>query len=710
MTVHHRTCCLCDALCRLRIDVEDGQIQRIAGEPDDPWSMGHICPKGVALQDLHTDPDRLRTPMRRTPDGWEAIGWDEALDEVATRFAAIRKAHGRDALAMYVGNPNAHHYGNLFGVLLLLEQLKTRARFTAQSVDNLPHLFAGFHMFGHNLLFGVSDVDRTDHMIILGANPWVSNGGGLSAGNIRTRITAIQARGGQVVVIDPRRTETAKAADAHHFLRPGSDALLLLGMLHVLFAEDRIDDGPWQAWCVGLDALRDLAARFPPERVAPATGMTPDAIRSLTRAFSDAPSATIYARIGICTQRHAGLAAWLHVVLHAVTGNLDRPGGLMFARPAVDAVALTSLLGASGNHTPGATRGTGLPGFSDELPLAALAEEIGTPGPGQIRGMLTVAGNPVLSAPNGPRVAAALDTLDFHVVIDLYLNETAQHADLVLPAASPLARDHYPLGLASITSRAIAEHSQALFEPDGGREDFDILTGISLRLAKAEGAWGWQLATSAVRALGTRRILDGLIRSGPFGRWRGGSLTLAKLDASPTTLDLGPMVPCMPGRMRTPDRIAQLAPAPMLDDIGRLEDALRDGAFMTPLVLIGRRQLRSNNSWMHNSARLMRGKPRCTLLMHPADAASRGIQDGDTATLSSRIGHVEVPVEVTDDIRQGVVSLPHGWGHGREGTTMSVAAAHAGVSANDVTDDAFVDRLTGTAAFYGQPVDVALRG
>ncbi len=706
MTTHHRTCSLCDAMCRLRLKVEDGTVTRIAGEPDDPWSMGHVCPKAVALKDLYEDPDRLRTPMRRTPAGWQPISWDEALDETATRLAATRREHGRDAVGVYVGNPNAHHYANLFAVIPLLGQLDTRARFTAVSVDNLPHLFAAYHMFGHNLLFGVSDVDRAEHMLIVGANPWVSNGGGMSSGHVRKRIGAIQARGGKVVVVDPRLTETARHADAHHFLQPGSDALLFLAMLQVLFAEDRIDDGSWRSWCDGLDRIESIAMGFPPERVAAATGLGPEIIRTLAREFSDAPAATIYARIGICTQRYAGLAAWLHVVLHAVTGNLDRPGGLMFARPAVDTVALTALLGIDGNHTPGATRGTGLPGFTDELPLAAMAEEIETPGPGQIRALITLAGNPALSAPNGERLGAALDTLDFHVAVDMYLNETSSRAHLVLPAASPLERDHYPLGLASISTRTIAEHSQRLFDPDGARDDFDILTDLGLRLARAEGSWMWRAVYSGARAAGARRVLDLLLRTGPHGSLRGGPLNLAMLDASPVTIDLGPMQPCMPERMRTPHKRARLAPECMQDDIARLVRDLEAGAFAEPLVLIGRRTLRSNNSWMHNSERLVKGKPRCTLLMHPDDARSAQLSDGDMVRIRSRVGQVEAPLEITDTIKAGVVSLPHGWGHGRPGTRMRVANAHPGVSANVLTDDALADPLTGTATFNGVPVVV----
>ncbi|MCB9681030.1 MAG: molybdopterin-dependent oxidoreductase [Alphaproteobacteria bacterium] len=708
MPVHHRTCTLCDALCRLRIDHDDdGTIRRVAGAPDDPWSQGHICPKGVAIQDLHTDPDRLRTPLLRTPDGFVPIGWDEALARAAEGLAAVRRAHGRDAVGVYIGNPNAHHAGNLLGVVLLLQVLGTRARFSAQSVDNLPHLYAALHVFGHQLLFGVPDVDRTDHVLILGANPWASNGGGLSSGDVRKRLTGVQARGGRLVVVDPRRTETAAIADRHHFLRPGTDALLMLAMLHVLVAEDRIDDGPWRAWCTGVDEVCALARRFPPERVADATGLSADTIRTLARELSDAPRATIYARIGVCTQRFGGLSAWLVHVLHAVTGNLDREGGLMFPRPAIDTIALTRWLGARGHVTPGASRVSDLPGFADELPLATLADEITTPGAGQVRGLITLAGNPALSAPDGPRLQAALDTLDFHVAVDLYLNETAARAHLVLPAASPLQRPHYPLGLASIAVRTVASWSEPMLPLDGGRDDFDILADLAAGLAAAERRHGWRLLVDGVHRVGIRRVVDLLLRAGPHGRWRGGGLDLATLAASAHTVDLGPPEPSFPARLATPDRRAHLAPAPLVADVARLEAALDAGELAPPLVLIGRRDLRSNNSWMHNSPRLLKGRDRCTLLVHPDDAARYGVVDGQEAELASRAGRLRVPVEVSDTVRPGVVSLPHGWGHDHDGVRLSVAATRPGVSANDVTDHTFVDALTGTAALSGLPVTLA---
>ena len=705
--LHRRVCSLCDAQCGLVIELDDGEITRIRGDRDDPFSMGHVCPKAVALQDLYTDPDRLRTPLVRRDGELREASWDEALDEAARRLAAVRREHGKDAVGVYLGNPNAHHFGNLFAIALLAPTLDTANRYSATSVDNLPHMFAALHMFGHQLVYPVPDVDRTDHMLVLGANPWVANGGGMSSGDVRQRLKGIQERGGRIVVLDPRRTETAEIADAHHFLRPGSDALLLLAMLHVLFDEDRIDGGDWRTWATGLDALGDLAATWRPERVAQATGLAPETIRTLARELAAAPRAVVYARLGACTQTYGGLAAWLAVVVTAVTGNLDRPGGLMFSRPAVDTVGITAMLGEGGSYEPDATR-SGLPAFSGERPVAALADEIASPGEGQVRALVTVAGNPVLSAPNGRRLEGLLPGLETLVCVDLYLNETSRLADVVLPATSPLQRDHYPLGLASISVRNRASYAPALFEADGGRDDWLILTELCRRLAAVERR-PWALALRALQSLGPRRVLDGMLRFGPYGRWRGGTLDLATLERQGTA-DLGPLEPSLPGRLKTPDGRAHLAPLVLLEDVRRLEAALDRGDFAVQPVLIGRRHLRSNNSWMHNSPRLVKGKPVCTLLVHPDDAEAAGLADGGDAVLRSRTGEVRVPVQVSDEIMPGVVSLPHGWGHHRDGARLDVAAAHAGVSANDVTDDRRVDALTGTAAFSGTPVTIEAAG
>ena len=707
---HFRTCSLCEAMCGLAIEVEGDRILSIRGDEADVFSRGYLCPKAVALKDLHEDPDRLRTPLRRRGSDWEEIGWDEALDLAAERLASVQRAHGRHAVAVYQGNPTVHNYGALLYGQLLLRALRTRSRYSATSVDQLPHMLASLLMFGHQLLLPVPDIDRTAFFLVLGANPLVSNGSLMTAPGIEKRLRALRARGGRLVVVDPRRTETAAMADSHLAIRPGTDALLLLALLQVVFEEDLARPGRLEPMLTGLAEVRALAREFPPERVAVATGLAAADIRSLARAFAQAPAAVAYGRVGVSTQEFGGACAWLVNVLNAVTGNLDRAGGAMFTRPAVDVVALADRAGQRGHFDKGRSRVRGLPEFGGEWPAAVLAEEMETPGEGQVRAFVTVAGNPVLSTPNGVRLERALAGLDFMVSIDPYLNETSRHAHLVLPPVSPLERDHYDLVFHLLAVRNTARYSPALFTPPkGARDDWQILHGLATRLEARRGRFSpssW--ITRAAGRLGPRGVLALLLRTGPHGRglraW-GGGLTLGALEHAPHGIDLGPLTPALPGPLRTGDRRIALAPAPLVADVARLRARL-GAAEAGGLSLIGRRDLRSNNSWMHNSVRLTKGRDRCTLLMHPGDAAARGFRDGDRVRVRSRVGEVEATLSVTDDMRPGVVSLPHGWGHHRPGTRLRVAGERPGASLNDITDDREVDILSGTSVLSGVAVDV----
>jgi anaerobic selenocysteine-containing dehydrogenase len=706
-TVHYRACNLCEAICGLEIRVEDGDITSIRGDDDDPFSRGHVCPKAVALQDVHHDPDRLKRPLRRIPgenggdDRWEEIGWNEAFDLAASRLRAVQDEHGRDAVGFYLGNPNVHNYGNLLYGPPLLRALKSKNRFSATSVDQLPHHFAAYFMFGHQLLLPVPDLDRTGYLLILGANPAVSNGSLMTAPDVKKRLKAIRERGGRIVVIDPRRTETAKLADRHFFIRPGTDALLLMALLHTVFEEDLAGSGSpapdrLAQHADGLDEVRRAAEAFAPERVAGAVGIAAADVREIAREFCAAPAAVCYGRMGASTQEFGALCNWLINAFNFVTGNLDRPGGAMFTKPAVDLVARGHGGGSFGRWK---SRVRGLPEFGGELPVSALAEEILTPGEGQVRALVTSAGNPVLSTPNGRRLEEALAGLDFMVSIDFYLNETTRHAHLILPPTAALEHDHYDVVFHVLAIRNTARYSPPLFDPEEGtRHDWQILHELRKRLdpdkslrARAE-RW--------VMGRGPRLLLDLALRSGST------SLTVKKLEKAPHGVDLGALEPCLPGRLKTPDGRIDLAPELLVEDVGRLRkhlEALDGGSSM---VLIGRRQVQSNNSWMHNYERLMRGKDRCTLLIHPDDAARLGIADGGKAAVSSRVGRVEAPVELTDAIMPGVVSLPHGWGHHRPGIRLATAAGRPGVSLNDLTDEQRVDALCGNAAFSGVPVTV----
>jgi anaerobic selenocysteine-containing dehydrogenase len=694
---HVHTCTLCEATCGITVSVAGGRVVDIRGDADDPFSRGYICPKATALADLQHDPDRLRRPVVRAGSDWREVGWDEAFDLVGRRLGEIRAAHGPDALAVYQGNPSAHNLGLLTYGQLLFRNLGTRNLFSATSVDQLPQMLAAYLMLGNQVLMPVPDIDRTDLFVCLGGNPLVSNGSVMTAPNVRARLKAIGARGGQVVVIDPRRTETAAAADRHLFLRPGTDALLLLSVVHALFAEDLVRLGRLRPHVSGVDALRSAASGFPAEATSAVTGVAPDDVRRLARSLATTPRAVLYGRVGMCTQEFGGLAAWLVLAINVLTGHLDEPGGAMFTTPAVDVVPLLGLTRFRGSFGRYHSRVRGLPEFGGELPIAALREEIETPGPGRIRALITSAGNPVLSTPNGARLEKALAGLDFMVSIDPYVNETTRLASVILPPTVHLERPHYELALANYSVRNVAKYSPAVFERgQDQRHDWEICLALASRLLTR--------AAGAARRLPPESLLDLWLRAGPHGLGRGG-LSLSRLKKHPHGIDLGALEPRLPGRLGFRSRRINLAPRPYLDDLPRLRGRLtrRDD-----LVLIGRRQLRSNNSWMHNSSRLVKGRPRCTLLMHPDDAAARGVADGDRVKLFSATGSVEVPVEITDAVMPGVVSLPHGWGHGRPGVRLAVAAAHPGVSVNDVTDDQYVDALTGTAALSGIPVQVTV--
>jgi anaerobic selenocysteine-containing dehydrogenase len=691
--VRHASCFLCEATCGLSVEVElpSGRIAKIRGDADDPLSRGYLCPKGVALKEVQEDPDRLRRPLRRTESGWQEVGWDEALDEIASRLHAIGERHGRNAVGFYVGNPTAHSYAAVLYGLVLLQTLGTRSYYTANSVDALPRLLASLQVYGSQALLPIPDLDRTSYLLVLGANPVVSNGSIMTAPDCKRRLREIRARGGKLVVVDPRRSETAELADEHLFVKPSGDAFLLLGMLQTIFAERLARPGRLEPFLEGLGELEACVRPYPPERVAAASGIEADAIRRLAREFSAAPAAICYGRMGTSVTELGTTTSWLIDALNAVTGNLDRPGGVMFTTPAVDLARLAALLGQTGSHRRWRSRVSGLPEFNGELPVAALAEEIETPGEGQIRALVTHAGNPVLSLPNGRRLERALGSLEFMVAIDIYLNETTCHADFVLPPTFGLEHEQYPLLFLALSVRNWAKFSPAILPAaEDSRHDWQVLLGLATRLLSRRGMSGKVAAAAMQRALGAgpRRWLDLLLRFGPH------RLKLERLQGSPHGIDLGPLEPRVPALVKS----IRLAPPLFLADLARVRSRLEDGAAADgELMLIGRRTLRSNNSWMHNSELLVRGKNRCTLLMHPDDARARGLASGESVRVTSRVGAIETELEVSDEVRPGVVSLPHGWGHGREGTRLPVANRRPGVSLNDVIDDARYDPISGTS-------------
>jgi anaerobic selenocysteine-containing dehydrogenase len=741
-----RTCPLCEATCGLAIEIDGDEVVSVRGDGEDVFSHGFLCPKAVGLKELHEDPDRLRTPLlRNAAGGFDEVSWECAFEEIAARLAPIL-AEDRNAVGVYLGNPNAHSLASILYNTVLLKALGTRNIFSASTVDQFPKQIAGAYMFGTGTSVPIPDLDRTQHLLILGANPLASNGSLMTAPDARGRLRGIQQRDGKIVVIDPRRSRTAEVADEHHFIRPGTDALLLFALVRTLFEEDLVDTGAAGAHINGLETVEALSADFTPEAVAPHTGIDAATIRRLARELAAAPRAAVYGRIGTCTQEFGTLASWLVDVLNTLTGNLDRAGGAMFTRAAA---AQSNTKGEPGRGRGARfgrwqSRVRGLPEVFGELPAVCMAEEIETPGDGQIRAMFTIAGNPVVSTPNARRLAAAFDSLELMVSVDIYLNETTRHADVILPVPSALARSHYDLALYQFAVRNVANYSPPLLDPEPGTPaehetllrlaaiaagqdadaDIEALdTLVATELARREtstpqspvhGRDPSELVAACVDAGGTprrgpERLLDLMLRCGPYGDGFGRNpdgLALATLEQSPHGVDLGPLQPRLPELLRTASGMIELAPEPLVADVARLRAALerprRDG-----FVLVGRRQLRSNNSWMHNLPLLVRGKDRCTVHVHPDDAGRLGLADGERARVSSRTGAIELPVEVTDAVMPGVVSIPHGWGHDEPGIAMSVASEHAGANSNVLADEQLFDVPSGNAVLNGIPVALA---
>ncbi|MBF6175363.1 molybdopterin oxidoreductase family protein [Nocardia blacklockiae] len=706
-----RQCTLCEAHCGILVTVEGDEVTRIEGNPEDVLSQGYICPKATAMGGLHHDPDRLRTPVRRVGDKFEPIGWDEAFREIGQRLRAIRSAHGPSAIGMYLGNPAAHSSSVLYGGLLRAALL-TRNFYTASSIDQFPQEFVAWRMFGANVLMPVADIDRTDRLVILGANPAVSNGSVTTMPNAKQRIKDVRGRGGKVVVIDPRRTETARLADEHLAVVPGGDVYLLLAVLHVLVTENLCDTTAVRRQCAGWGELSALAAQFTPELAAPHAGVDAETIRRFAREHAAASSAVLYARIGVCQQVTGTLTHWLVNTINAVTGNLDRAGGQMFSTPPVDALRFGKYLSMA--HGAWTDRSGRYKSFRSELPVAALADEILTEGAGQIRAMITYAGNPVLSTPQAGRLDAALDSLDFYVAVDMYVTETTRHADIILPPVSPLEREDVNLLFPVFSVRNNLRYDARVFEPPAdGLEDWQIMARIITEVVPLPGRFvTGRVLNGLFERLSPLRLAALGIAAGPYGVLRRGRKGLRVKDVreSPGGIDLGPLRPRLPELIGTRDRKVHLAPDDFLAAARALLDDLSEAPASGPdgydLRLIGRRHLRSNNSWLHNVPAMVKGRDRCTVLMHPDDAAARALSAGDPVTVTSRTGSIRVTVEISDEIRSGTVAIPHGWGHREPGVGWRLAASLPGANVNLLHDPALVDPLSGTSAVNNTWVDV----
>jgi anaerobic selenocysteine-containing dehydrogenase len=697
----YRACNLCEAICGLEIEINDTEILSIRGDHDDPFSRGHICPKAVALKDIHEDENRLRYPMKRIGSEWQQISWDEAFEFAATKIAEIQTAHGNNAVGFYAGNPSVHNIGTLFNVPQLARALKTKSAFSATSVDQLPQQLASLLMFGHQFMIPIPDIDHTNYFLILGGNPVASNGSMMTVPDVTKRLTEITKRGGKVVVIDPRRTETAEIASEHHFIKPGTDAALLMAMINTLKTENLFRISHPEK-LNGLDLALASIADITPEVAAISTGIDAATIRRIARDFAAAPSAICYGRLGTTLQSFGTLNQWLVQLLNIVTGNLDRVGGTMPTQPIIP---ITGAGTKPGHYAQWRSRVSGLPESGGEIPVAALSEEILTKGEGQIRGMVTICGNPVLSTPNGRKLDDALSSLDFMLAIDIYINETTRHADLILPPTSSANHDHYDLIFNAFAVREVTRFNSAMWpKPDDERYDWEIFGELCKRIAE-------KMKREFRAAPSTAKMIEGMLakNEGTHG------ITFAALKSAEHGIDLGPLKPSLYARLETPDGKIDCAPEVIVADVARLKSSLANAALhrnaapskaFEALSLIGRRHVRSNNSWMHNSHRLVKGKPRDQLMMHPDDAHARGFTDGQRVEIRSVVGSVQIELSTTADVMPGVVCLPHGFGHNRTGTRLGLAHEHAGVSYNDISDTMAVDAVSGNAAMNGLRVEV----
>ncbi|PHO06005.1 dehydrogenase [Rhodobacteraceae bacterium 4F10] len=689
---HHRSCNICEAMCGLIITHDGDTVLSVKPDPDDPLSRGHICPKAVALQDFRVDPDRVTRPLKKVDGAFVEISWEEAYDFAAQRLQEVQQAHGKDAVGVYLGNPNAHKFGNLLNLPRLVKALGTVNRYSSATADQIPHHVASIHMMGHPMLIPVPDVERTDFMVIIGGNPLVSNGSMMTAPGFGKRMDEIKARGGRVVVIDPRRTETAEKATEHHFIKPETDAFLMFALLHEIFEADLVDLATLAGVVDGLEALRVAVAPFDADKAAEMTGIPADTIRQLAHDFATAKSAVCYARMGASTQSFGTLCQWANNALNIVTGNFDSEGGAMFTTPALDYVGMTSRRGQVRSYPEKRSRVSGLPLYNGEFPISVMAEEMETSGEGQIKAMVTVAGNPVLTAPNGRRIEEGLEKLDFMLSVDIHINDTTRHADLILPGTVALEEVMYDMVFHTFAVRNTSGFAPALFDPPNQNpQEWEVIAQLTARLTGANS-----IGPDPTTTLGA------LLPNG----YHADRVSVDALVKSGTPIDLGPLVANLKDRLETPDKRINLAPKAFLEDLPRLLEFEPPVTDEFPLLMIGRRQVRSHNSWTQNSLRLVKGKNRCTVQLNPVDAARLGIEDEASVIVEGRVGSVEMAAEVTDEMAPGVVSIPQGWGqkNGKIGIARDVGT----ISINDLTDDSRIDPVSGNAAFNGVPVAVKL--
>ena len=705
---HYRTCNLCEAMCGLVITTQNEQIQTIVGDEKDPLSHGHICPKALAYKDLHEDSDRLKFPVKKTNSGWEQISWENALDEIADKLVNIQKIYGNNAVGVYQGNPSVHNYGTLLYGPTFFSSLRTRNKFSASTVDQIPHQFAAYQMLGHQLLVPIPDIDRTQYMIILGGNPLVSNGSLMTAPDIRNRLKAIQSRDGKFVVIDPRRTETAKLADEHCFIQPGTDVYFLIGIIQEIIKNGWIKQGHLDSVTKNLDEFLTSIPDIELETISSITGISSANIQRIAKEFSQAESAVCYGRMGACTQKFGGTVHWLINMVNIITGNFDAPGGAMFTSPAFDTLGNSQ---TKGHYNKGQSRVRNLPEFAGEYPAVTMADEMLVKGEGQIRAMVTSAGNPILSVPGGEKLDRAFSGLEFMVSIDFYINETTRHADIILPPAFNLNGPHFDVVFNIFAVRDVVKYSNPVFPKEPGTKyDWEIFMGLEKRVAQKNGRKYSKVNHFLSKKFGPEWLLDLGIRIGEYGslkslfKWNG--LTLSKVKKQVHGVDLGPLKPRFPKRLFTSDKKIDLAPSIFIDDLKRVISNVAQSNANGSLTLIGRRQLRSNNSWMHNCPSLMSGRDRFLILMNPLDAQKKSIADGQKVRVKTSNAQIELEAKLSEEMMPGVISIPHGWGHEGKDTQQKIALENKGGNLNALGDDLAIDPVSGNADLHIRNVDV----
>ena len=705
-------------MCGIEVATQGNRILSIKGDKDNPFSAGHICPKASALKDLYDDPDRLKRPVKKVGDEWQEIPWSEAFDYVAEKLHHIQSTYGKDAVGVYLGNPNAHNMGAILFGPYFYRALESHNRYSATSVDQLPHHIVSRRLFGHMSQIPIPDIDHTQHFVIIGGNPLASNGSIMTVPNVKKRLKDVQKRGGKVVVIDPKRTDTADLSCEHHFIRPGSDVLLLLAMLHVVFDKQLHNAEALLPYAEELLEVEGYVKDFSPENVSEQTGIEASQIIQLVTDFCEAESAVCYGRMGASVQAFGTLTQYLIMLFNMLTGNLDRQGGMMFTQPAADILPVSSRGSMSGYSS----RVRGLPAFAGEYPVACLAEEILTPGEGQIKAMVIGAGNPVVTTPNTEQLERAFSQLDFIVSVDFYISETSRHADIILPPVTPLERDHYDVVFHNFAVRNYATYSEAVVDIDDDQlTDWQIYLSLAERLDKLNGK-----STAHYQTLWQKQpkgVIDDLLKSGQYGAHasanisakenangignEGDNLSLDKLKAHPHGIDLGPLQPALPDAIFHENKKIDLNFNYFMSDIARVKTHFFDQKRNeNKIVLIGRRHIKTNNSWLHNSPRMVKGNNRCTLQLHPIDAAEYDVNEGDRVKVTSRVGELFVEAEITDSIMPGVVSIPHGWGHNKKGIKLGVASQYPGVNTNILTDEMQVDTLSGNSVLNGVPVSL----